>query len=39
VNIITHFPFRGLRYVLVGLGAMLLLLSLVRLTQLPGPPA
>jgi hypothetical protein len=39
VGISTHFPFRGVRYVLVGLGALLLLLSLVQLTQLPGPPA
>jgi hypothetical protein len=39
VGISTHFPFRGVRYVLVGLGGLLLLLSLVQLTQLPGPPA
>jgi hypothetical protein len=38
VGISTHFPLRGVRYGLVGLGALLLLLSLVQLTQLPGPP-
>jgi hypothetical protein len=39
VGISTHFPFRGVRYALVGLGALLLLVSLAQLTQLPGPPA
>jgi hypothetical protein len=39
VGISTHFPYRGVRYALVGLGALLLLVSLVELTQLPGPPA
>ena len=39
VGISAHFPFRGVRYALVGLGALLLLVSLVQLTQLPGPPA
>ena len=39
VGISTHFPFRGVRYALVGLGALLLLASLVQLAQLPGPPA
>ena len=39
VGISTHFPFRGVRYTLVGLGTLLLLVSLVQLTQLPGPPA
>ena len=38
VGISTHFPFLGVRYALVGLGALLLLASLVQLTQLPGPP-
>ncbi len=38
VGISTHFPLRGVRYALVGLGAVLLLVSLVQLTQLPGPP-
>jgi hypothetical protein len=39
VGISTQFPLRGVRYGLVGLGAMLLLASLVQLTQLPGPPS
>jgi hypothetical protein len=38
VGISTHFPVRGVRYALVGLGAVLLVYSLVQLTQLPGPP-
>jgi hypothetical protein len=38
VGISTQFPIRGGRYALVGLGAVLLLVSLVQLTQLPGPP-
>ena len=38
VGISTHFPIRGVRYALVGLGATLLVVSLVQLTQLPGPP-
>jgi hypothetical protein len=39
VGISTQFPLRGVRYGLVGLGAALLVFSLVQLTQLPGPPA
>ncbi len=39
VGISTHFPFLGVRYALVGLGALLLLVSLVQLAQLPGPPS
>jgi len=39
VGISTHFPIRGVRYGLVGLGALLLLLSLIELAQLPRPPA
>jgi hypothetical protein len=39
VGISTHFPLRGIRVGLVGLGAVLLLASLVQLTQLPGPPS
>jgi hypothetical protein len=39
VGISTHFPLRGVRYGLVGLGAVLLLVSLVQLAQLPGPPS
>jgi hypothetical protein len=38
VGISTHFPLPGVRYALVGLGAVLLIVSLVQLTQLPGPP-
>jgi hypothetical protein len=38
VGISTHFPLRGVRYGLVGLGALLLLVSLVQLAQLPRPP-
>lgn len=38
VGISTHFPIRGVRYALVTLGAVLLVVSLVQLTQLPGPP-
>jgi hypothetical protein len=39
VGISTHFPIRGVRYALVALGAAVLLVSLIELTQLPGPPA
>ena len=39
VGISTHFPVRGGRYALVALGALLLVISLVQLTQLPAPPA
>ena len=38
VGISTHFPLRGVRYGLVGLGTVLLTFSLVQLSQLPGPP-
>jgi hypothetical protein len=38
VGISTHFPVRGGRYALVALGAVLLIASLIQLTQLPGPP-
>ena len=38
VGISTRFPVRAGRYALVGLGALLLVISLVQLTQLPGPP-
>ena len=38
VGISTQFRIRGVRYALVGLGAALLIVSLVQLTQLPGPP-
>ena len=38
VGISTQFPVRGVRVALVVLGAGMLILSLVQLTQLPGPP-
>jgi hypothetical protein len=38
VGISTRFPLRGGRYALVALGAVLLIVSIVELTQLPGPP-
>jgi hypothetical protein len=38
IGISTRFPLRGGRYALVGLGVLMLLLSVVQLTQLPGPP-
>jgi hypothetical protein len=39
VGISTQFRIRSVRYALVGLGAVLLIISLVELTQLPGPPS
>ena len=39
VGISAHFPLRGVRYALVALASLLLLASLVQLTQLPGPPS
>ena len=38
VGISTHFPLRGVRYGLITLGAVLLVVSLVQLAQLPRPP-
>ncbi|HEU4657532.1 MAG TPA: hypothetical protein VFR97_08410 [Capillimicrobium sp.] len=38
VGISTHFPLRGGRLVLIGLGTGLLVLSLVLIAGLPGPP-
>jgi hypothetical protein len=38
VGISTQFSLRGVRYALVGLGGLMLVLSVVQLTQLPGPP-
>ena len=38
VGISTRFPLRAGRYALVGLGAVLLVVSVVQLAQLPGPP-
>jgi hypothetical protein len=39
VGISTQFPLRGVRYALVGLGGALVLIALVQLAQLPGPPS
>ena len=39
VGISTHFPLRGIRYGLIGLGIALLVLSLVQLSVLPLPPS
>jgi len=38
VGISTQFPLRRVRYALVGLGAVLVVFSVVQLAQLPGPP-
>lgn len=38
IGIATRFPMRGGRYALVALGAVMLVVSFVLLTQLPGPP-
>jgi len=38
VGISTQFSLRGVRYALVSVGVAMLVLSLVQLTQLPGPP-
>jgi hypothetical protein len=39
VGISTQFPLRGVRYGLIGVGALLLLFALEQILQLPGPPA
>ena len=39
VGISTHFPYRGVRYGLIGVGVALLVLSLVQLAGLPLPPS
>jgi hypothetical protein len=39
VGISSHFPVRGGRYGLVALGVVLLVISVVELLSLPGPPA
>ena len=39
VGLSTHFPLYGVRYGLVGLGAVLLIVSAVQLLTLPGPPS
>ena len=38
VGISTHFPLRGVRIGLVGVGGAFLILSLIQLAQLPRPP-
>jgi hypothetical protein len=38
VGISTQFPLRGGRYALIVLGAVMLTVTFVQLTQLPGPP-
>jgi hypothetical protein len=38
IGISTHFPIRGIRYALIGLGALLLVFSLIQLVQLDRPP-
>ena len=37
VGISSHFPLRGARYTLIGIGTVVLLFSLVQLAQLPIP--
>jgi hypothetical protein len=39
VGISAHFPVRGGRYILIGLGGALLVLALVLVVGLPGPPS
>jgi hypothetical protein len=39
VGISTHFPYRSVRYGLIGLSVALLALSLVQLAELPLPPS
>ena len=39
VGISTHFPYRSVRYGLIGLGIALLMLSLLQLSALPLPPS
>jgi hypothetical protein len=39
VGISTHFPYRSVRYGLIGLSIALLVLSLVQLADLPRPPS
>jgi hypothetical protein len=38
VGISTHFPLRAVRYALIGLASVLVVISLVMLSQLPRPP-
>jgi hypothetical protein len=39
VGISSHFPLRGARYGLIGVGSLLLVFSVSQLLSLPGPPA
>jgi hypothetical protein len=39
VGISSHFPVRQARFGLIAIGALLLVFSVIQLTQLPGPPA
>jgi len=39
VGLSTHFPLRGVRYGLVGLGSVLLVVAAVQLVTLPSPPS
>ena len=39
VGISTHFPYRGVRYGLIGLGGIVLVLSLVLISTIPLPPS
>jgi len=38
VGISSHFPLRQARYGLIGVGALILVFSIVQLLGLPGPP-
>jgi hypothetical protein len=38
VGISTHFPIRGVRYGLIGLGAALLVFAAIQILELPSPP-
>ena len=38
VGISSHFPVLGARYALIGLGGIMLIIAIVLLLQLPGPP-
>ena len=38
VGISSHFPLRGVRYGLIGVGALLLLFGWYEILALPGPP-
>ncbi len=39
VGISSHFPVRQARYGLIGIGALILVFSVIQLAELPGPPA